>query len=166
MPLNDLFKKSSILDLTPDFAKDFMASKLKEENKLEEERTITIKKLDAGYSHAVFLDSEGIVYVFGAGHYGQLGLGFDIMRASKPIIMGELNDGLDKIINVACGSNSCIAYSELGIFYCWGMLNGTDPDTITYFPTIIGVPDNAILTHINAQSREMLACDVHGQLYH
>lgn len=59
-----------------------------------------------------------------------------------------------------------MAYSDLGLLYSWGMLNGADPDTITYFPSIIGVPDNITLSHINAQSREILACDVRGELYH
>lgn len=68
----------------------------------DEERTdVFIQKIDAGYSHAMFLDSEGIVYVFGAGHYGQLGLGFEEIKAKKPLILSELNDGLDKIINIA-----------------------------------------------------------------
>ena len=81
-------------------------------------------------------------------------------------MLQELNDGLDKIVNIACGANSWIAYSELGLLYSWGMLNDAQPDTINYFPTVLGVPDNTVLSHINAQSREVIACDVHGSLYH
>lgn len=101
LPLNDLCGKSSIMDFTPSFAKDFMESRLKERGELKEKKQIKITKLDAGYSHAILLDSEGIVYVLGAGHYGQLGMGFDTIRTSKPAILEELNDGLDRIINVA-----------------------------------------------------------------
>lgn len=89
------------MDFAPTFAKDFMESRLKERGELKEKKQIKIVKLDAGYSHAVLLDSEGVVYVFGAGHYGQLGMGFDTLRAKKPVMLEELNDGLDKIINVA-----------------------------------------------------------------
>jgi alpha-tubulin suppressor-like RCC1 family protein len=160
--LNEMFGKSDFLDFVPNFAKDFM----KEQNNDDDQKDVKISKLDAGYSHAIFLDSEGIVYVFGAGHYGQLGLGFDDIKAKKPVILKELNDGLEKIVNIACGAYSCIAYSDLGLLYSWGMLNGADPDTITYFPTLIGVPANTTLSHINAQSREIIACDVHGELYH
>lgn len=46
------------------------------------------------------------------------------------------------------------------------MLNGHDLDTITYYPTLIGTPDNIMLSHINAKSREILACDVFGDLYY
>ena len=164
--LNEMILKSSVLEYTPDFAKDFMETRLKEKGEIEEQKDVFITKLDAGYSHAIILDSNGLVYVFGAGHYGQLGLGFDIIKAKKPILVDELNDGFDKIISVAWGVNSCLAYSELGLLYAWGMLNDTDPDTITYFPTPIGTPDNIMLAHINAQSREIIAWDVFGDLYH
>lgn len=97
MQLNDLFGRSDYLDFVPSFAQDFMKERVKE----EEKKNVKINKLDAGYSHAIFLDSTGKVYVFGAGHYGQLGLGFDDIKASKPAILKELNDGLDRIVNIA-----------------------------------------------------------------
>ncbi|CAI2379944.1 unnamed protein product [Moneuplotes crassus] len=164
--LNEEFCKSGILDYAPSFAKDFIKSQMKERGEEEENKQILIRKMDAGYSHCMFLDSQGIVYVFGAGHFGQLGLGFDDIKAKRPAILEELNDGLDKIVNISCGANCCVAYTELGLLYSWGMLNDGDPDTINYFPTILGVPENTTLSHINAQSREIMACDVHGDLYH
>ena len=112
MLLNELWGKSSLLDLTPSFAKDFMETRLKEKGELQEKKQIKIWKIDAGYSHALLLDSNRTVYVFGAGVYGQLGLGFDIIKAKRPVVLEELRDGLDSIINISCGSNSCIAYSE------------------------------------------------------
>lgn len=57
-------------------------------------------------------------------------------------------------------------YSELGLLYVWGMLNGSDLESITYFPTVIGLPDNTTLSHLNSRSREIIACDVFGELYH
>lgn len=74
---------------------------MKEKGEYEEKKAIKISKIDAGHSHAILLDSEGVIYVFGAGHYGQLGLGFDQIKAKKPIMLEELNDGLDRITNVA-----------------------------------------------------------------
>ena len=95
--LNSQFGKSEILDLVPSFAKDFIKTRMD----IKEEKKVFIQKMDAGYSHAIFLDYEGIVYVFGAGHYGQLGLGFEEIKAKKPIILQELNDGFDKITTIA-----------------------------------------------------------------
>ena len=57
------------------------------------------------------------------------------------------------------------SYSEYGLCYVWGMINGSDPDTITYFPTVIGMPDRWSISHFNIQSREIVACDVNGMLY-
>ena len=163
--LNDIWGGSSILDLTPSFAKGFMESRLKEKGELKEKKQVKFSKIDAGYSHALLLDTNGVVYVFGAGVYGQLGLGFDIIKAKKPMILEELNEGSDKILNISCGSNSWIAYSELGLWYVWGMINGTDLDSITYFPTVIGMPDRFIISHLNTQLREIIAWDINGVLY-
>lgn len=105
--INELIAKSDELEYTPDFAKDFMKSRLSEKGELDEDsKQVSITKIDSGYSHAIFLDSNNQVYVFGAGHYGQLGLGFDIIKAKKPIKMEEFNDPSDKIVSVYCGVNS------------------------------------------------------------
>jgi hypothetical protein len=127
-----------------------------------------VKKMEVGYEHWVFLVEEGLfssIYVLGSGHYGQLGLGLDTFRVSSPTLLSELNDGLDRMIDIAWGAHSCIAYSELGLFYIWGMLNTSEYDSISYFPIIIRVPDGVTLGHINAHNREIISCDVQGELY-
>lgn len=44
---------------------------------MPEKDKIKFKKIECGYSHALLVDTEDKVYAFGAGLYGQLGLGVD-----------------------------------------------------------------------------------------
>ena len=101
--LNGQFGNSEAPDYTPDYAKSFMKSRMQEKGQCEDKKQteIVVAKIDAGNSHAMFLDTEGAVYVLGAGHYGQLGLGFDTIRVNKPSVLQELNDGFDKITSIS-----------------------------------------------------------------
>lgn len=39
--------------------------------------SVTFKRIECGYSHAILIDNEDKVYSFGANLYGQLGVGFE-----------------------------------------------------------------------------------------
>jgi alpha-tubulin suppressor-like RCC1 family protein len=42
----------------------------------------------------------------------------------------DVNDGLDRVLKIACGANFSICYTEYGILYYWGMLVPDDFDSI------------------------------------
>lgn len=86
-----------------------------------QERT-KFKKLCCGYSHALLLDENNKIYSFGAGLYGQIGLGVDTLKAKYPMPVTDVNDGGDHVLKIACGSNFSLCYTEYGIIYYWGML--------------------------------------------
>lgn len=46
-------------------------------DKMPEKERVLFKKIQCGYSHALLIDNDDKVYSFGAGLYGQLGLGAD-----------------------------------------------------------------------------------------
>ena len=86
---------------------------------------VTFTKIECGYSHALLIDEEGKIYSYGANLYGQLGIGIDARDkhfAQDPVSIQDINDGLDKVLMIACGAHFSLCYTELGILYYWGML--------------------------------------------
>jgi alpha-tubulin suppressor-like RCC1 family protein len=135
--------------------------------------------IEAGYSHALLLDSEGQIYVYGSGFFGQLGLGAKADVARYPMPVSDVNDGLDKVRLIACGPNFNICYTEHGILYSWGMLVPDDYENIQWIPNFMPISfqkslyeqDDTFLhefhlTDIKATNREIVACDSKGHLYH
>ena len=47
-----------------------------------------------------------------------------------PIPVTDINDGLDKVLMIACGAHFSLCYTELGILYYWGMLVPEDINSI------------------------------------
>lgn len=142
-------------------------------------KQVNFKSVQCGYSHAILLDEDDKVYTFGAGLFGQLGIGVEegeIPRAKYPIPLDDVNDEFDRILNIACGAHFSICYSELGILYYWGMLIPDDVNSIQWSPNFMGVSLPKDLTEIELLSfrivdikatyREVLACDAQGRIYH
>lgn len=122
------------------------------------------------------IDEHDQVYSFGAGLYGQLGLGVDELKAKWPVPVQDVNDGGDKVLIIACGANFSLCYTELGIIYYWGMLIPENFESINWMPNFLNIslPKdlseeqylNFALTDIKANFREILACDTAGRIYH
>eukprot|EP00347_Sterkiella_histriomuscorum_P023980 403332724 len=137
---------------------------------------VKFKKVCCGYSHALLIDESNKVYSFGAGLYGQLGLGVDQLKAKWPMPVTDVNDGGDQVLKIACGSNFSICYTDYGIIYYWGMLVPDNFDGIQWLPNFltISLPKDLTyeqhmsfaLTDIKASFREILACDTAGRIYH
>jgi len=133
-------------------------------------------KIACGYSHALLVDDEGLVHSFGANLYGQLGIGVEEDKAAAPVPVNDVNDGLDKVLMIACGAQFSICYTELGILYYWGMLVPEDTSSIQWIPNFLGVsmPKDSTelellsfrLVDIKATYREILACDSQGRIFH
>ncbi|XP_069922648.1 X-linked retinitis pigmentosa GTPase regulator isoform X13 [Oryctolagus cuniculus] len=70
-----------------------------------------------GGGHTVVL-TETIVYTFGLGQFGQLGLGTFIFETSEPKAIEYIKD--HKISSISCGENHTALITELGRMYTFG----------------------------------------------
>ena len=79
---------------------------------------IKVNQVSCGFWHTCAL-SQGRVFVFGSGRFGQLGLGFDKDKAFTPqhVNIPEI------ITNITCGSRHSVALSSTGNVYFWGLLS-------------------------------------------
>ena len=138
--------------------------------------SVNFKHVQCGYSHAILTDEEDKVYSMGAGIYGQLGTEVDHDTASYPVPVTDVNDGMDKILLIACGAHFSICYSELGILYAWGMLIPEEVESIQRVPCFLAISLPLDITElellsfrlvdIKASFREILACDSQGRTFH
>ena len=69
-------------------------------------------------NHTLAVSVDGnIVWAFGDGDYGKLGLG-NTAAETKPVVVTKLNDvGIKKI---AAGTHFSVALSKSGVVYSWG----------------------------------------------
>lgn len=149
----------------PSYAKDFWKEQKASSGESTENESFTFVKIEAGYSHAMLLDDSGRAFMFGAGIYGQLGLGFEIQKSKLPLSLDEVNYSGDKIEVIGCGSNLSYVITELGLMYIWGMVVDGDPTSIAFYPTIFGLPDESPIISVKAGSRRVVACDARGEIY-
>ncbi|KAL9959343.1 hypothetical protein ACROYT_G032657 [Oculina patagonica] len=76
-----------------------------------------VTKLAAGYSHSAVLTSQGQVFTFGGGLYGQLGLGTN-GKQTLPIFVEALKN--QKVYLICCGSFETLAVTEDQKIFNWG----------------------------------------------
>ncbi|OBS65623.1 hypothetical protein A6R68_05842 [Neotoma lepida] len=70
-----------------------------------------------GGGHTVVL-TEKVVYAFGLGQFGQLGLGTFIFETSEPKVIERIKD--QKISYISCGENHTALMTDIGIMYTFG----------------------------------------------
>lgn len=51
----------------------------------------------------------------------------------------DINDSLDRVLMMSCGSNFSICYTELGILYSWGLLMPDKLSSIQWYPRFLSV---------------------------
>ena len=140
---------------------------------------VKFKRIECGYSHALLISEDDRLYVFGAGLYGQLGLGFEDLKTKYPVPLEDINSDHEKVLKIACGANFSLCYTALGIVYYWGMLVPEDVSSITWLPSFLTIAfpqrhemaldgdwESFALTDLKATFREILACDAAGRVYH
>lgn len=71
----------------------------------------------AGYAHSAVLTSKGVIYTFGGGVYGQLGIGTSVKKTSPQLVQTLTNES---IYLIASGSFEIMAVSGEQTIYCWG----------------------------------------------
>jgi alpha-tubulin suppressor-like RCC1 family protein len=132
-----------------------------------------------GYSHMLLLDDQGLIYTFGAGMFGQLGLGpGGTYQNECPMSVFNINYAGDRVTLIACGANYSVCYTESGLLFFWGIRNSDDPSTISWYPSLMGIsiPEflyvnnsqmlfDFHLTCLKASLREILSCDSTGRVY-
>ncbi|XP_056423740.1 probable E3 ubiquitin-protein ligase HERC3 isoform X3 [Hyla sarda] len=74
-----------------------------------------------GQAHSVALNSQGQLFSWGAGSEGQLGHSITEHSVPVPRQIKKLN--LQKILQVSCGNQHCLALSDDGQLFTWGQNN-------------------------------------------
>ncbi|KAM4709462.1 putative E3 ubiquitin-protein ligase HERC3 isoform 2-T2 [Discoglossus pictus] len=80
-----------------------------------------IVHVSCGMSHSVALNAQGQVFSWGAGADGQLGHGTTEAFIPIPRLIKKLNQ--QKILQVSCGNQHCLALADDGQLFTWGQNN-------------------------------------------
>ncbi|EKX53075.1 hypothetical protein GUITHDRAFT_56334, partial [Guillardia theta CCMP2712] len=80
-------------------------------------------KLAAGFSHSAAVTSGGVLYTWGNNKYGQLGQGDYLARRLPTAVSGfyDSNGRVLQVFDVACGLYHCLALSEQGLVWSFGL---------------------------------------------
>ncbi|CAO2624316.1 X-linked retinitis pigmentosa GTPase regulator, partial [Lemmus lemmus] len=70
-----------------------------------------------GGGHTVVL-TEKVVYAFGLGQFGQLGLGTFLFETSEPKVIERIKD--QRISYISCGENHTALMTDIGLMYTFG----------------------------------------------
>ena len=79
--------------------------------------TFKVVKIAAGCLFSACLTEEGLVFVWGNGEQGQLGLGNSINSCFLPTLVSCLNEAIEDIV---CGDNHVVCFARSGTVYAWG----------------------------------------------
>jgi alpha-tubulin suppressor-like RCC1 family protein len=123
-----------------------------------------VKQLCAGRFHSVALDTNGLVWTWGRGLVGQLGVGTSVLDSSVPICV----TGLSNIAAIATGPEHNLAADTRGAVWVWGYNSaGQLGDATTnncFIPLrLAGVTDEAVA--LAAGQEHSLAVTKHGQVF-
>lgn len=66
---------------------------------------VRFKSVTCGESHTIAMDTDGVIWGCGSGHYGKLGIPLDVVPKLQPI-----KTKLTNISGVVCGTNHTMAY--------------------------------------------------------
>ncbi|XP_028737253.1 X-linked retinitis pigmentosa GTPase regulator isoform X4 [Peromyscus leucopus] len=98
-----------------------------------------VVQVACGGGHTVVL-TETVVYAFGLGQFGQLGLGTFLFETSEPKIIERIKD--QKINYISCGENHTALMTDIGLMYTFGdgrhgkLGLGMENFTNQFFPTL------------------------------
>ncbi|WKU05551.1 hypothetical protein [Micromonospora sp. HUAS LYJ1] len=127
---------------------------------------VILDSIEAGYSHSIAVDQNGVVYTWGDNAYGQLGTGDTVQHDTAQAV--TLPGGV-KAVAVAGGQWHSIALTATGEVYAWGRNNsgqlGTG-DAISHLtPVKATVPAGVVVTAIATHNAHNIAVDENGDLY-
>lgn len=76
-----------------------------------------INEIKSGKEHNIIMTDQGLLYSFGKGNFGSLGLGGTVFSPGPQQITKLRNK---KIVSVSCGMFHSLALSDIGDVYSWG----------------------------------------------
>ncbi|XP_038172811.1 X-linked retinitis pigmentosa GTPase regulator isoform X2 [Arvicola amphibius] len=98
-----------------------------------------VLQVACGGGHTVVL-TENVVYAFGLGQFGQLGLGTFLFETSEPRVIERIKD--QRISYISCGENHTALMTDVGLMYTFGdgrhgkLGLGMENFTNQFFPTL------------------------------
>ncbi|XP_029419347.1 X-linked retinitis pigmentosa GTPase regulator isoform X2 [Nannospalax galili] len=98
-----------------------------------------VVQVACGGGHTVVL-TENVVYAFGLGQFGQLGLGTFLFETPEPKVIDHVKD--QKISYISCGENHTALMTDKGLMYTFGdgrhgkLGLGMENFTNQFFPTL------------------------------
>merc|ERR1711871_1574556 len=97
-------------------------------------KQVKIKQVSCGFAYSAAVSEEGVVYTWGAGDNGRLGLG-DKYDRNTPVIVEHLLD--EKTASVHAGSVHTVFLSNRGAIFACGKWEycGVGSDSDVYVPT-------------------------------
>ncbi|CCD73459.1 HECT domain-containing protein [Caenorhabditis elegans] len=117
-----------------------------------------IIQISAGRSHTVSVTDDGRVFAWGSNEHGQLGMESKFTWQGTPRRVQEIND----IVQVASGSNHCIALDEGGRVFVWGeQADGRCIHRPEPVEQLSGVP----IVRVLAGARHCLALSASGAVF-
>ncbi|XP_037327022.1 probable E3 ubiquitin-protein ligase HERC3 [Pungitius pungitius] len=130
--------------------------------------TQIITMVSSGQSHSMAVNEEGQVFAWGAGEEGQLGLGTAEATVRIPRLVKRLCE--QRIAQVMCGNQHCIALSRDGQLFTWGQntsgqlgLGKGEPSKLFPHPlkSLSGIP----LAQITAGGDHSFALSLSGAVF-
>jgi len=124
----------------------------------------------AGEKYSVAVMIAGALWVWGNGHFGQLGLG-DREDRLVPVRVGAEDKFGARVITAACGNDHTLAVTTAGVLWSWGKgkhgILGHNDDSNRLVPTQVEVQhfDHGKIVSATAGDTHSAVVTEHGGLY-
>ena len=129
------------------------------------------QSLAAGGNHTMVVTTDGMVWGFGSGNCGQLGVG-DTTDKKSPVFVGGVETfGMWGVNVISCGSLHTLAVTEQGAVWSWGRGHGGRLGQLTVQTSLFPVQlnreyfGNEFIVSISAGCGHSLAVSKHGSLF-
>lgn len=129
------------------------------------------QSLAAGGNHTMLVNTDGMVWGFGSGNCGQLGVG-DTADKKSPVFVGGLETfGMCRVTFISCGSLHTLAVTEQGAVWSWGRGYGGRLGRNNLMSSLFPAPINSeyfggeFIVSISAGFGHSLAVSRHGSLF-
>eukprot|EP01063_Lacrimia_lanifica_P033462 TRINITY_DN5950_c0_g1_i1.p1 TRINITY_DN5950_c0_g1~~TRINITY_DN5950_c0_g1_i1.p1 ORF type:complete len:668 (+),score=163.90 TRINITY_DN5950_c0_g1_i1:51-2054(+) len=121
----------------------------------------------SGFRHSIILGSDKKVYAWGCNAHGQLGVAPSKLAYSYEWVPIKVLTN-KRVCQIACGSNHCLALTELGMVFAWGSnSNGQLGTTLSKEMRAEPkpVPKICLVTQVAGAGNASYAVDKQGDLY-
>lgn len=97
---------------------------------------LDVHRAAVGRKHGALVTATGVLYTWGEGRGGKLGLGHDQDR-SRPARLTQGGLGGQCVVAVACGDDCTAAITASGTLYMWGWLPGASTSRSLLVPGLV-----------------------------